>query len=162
MSGLLLPIANGDVVADRIAEDVFPGALRRNATALLADDGDEFDFVVELVRYDRLVYSAKGRVHGSRLLAEPDLLGRNLHPGVLGFGDMVRIVQPDGENLARTLDRRKQGRVAERRDRALRNALRKRSLYLFPAIDNADHIGWRIWEEIAERNDRVIDHYARP
>src|ERR1700722_7255149 len=162
LRGFLLPIPNGDVIAHSIAEDVFPGALRRNATAFLADDGDELDFVVELVRYDGLVYSAKGRVHGSRLLAEPDLLGRNLHSGVPGLRDVIRVVQPNCENLARTRDRRKQGRIANRSDRALRNAFRKGSLYLFPAIDDVDHVDWRIWEEITERNDRVIDHDAGP
>src|SRR3984957_20152905 len=79
LRGFLLPIANGDVVADRVAEDVIRGALRRNATALLADNDHEFNFVIQLIRYDGLVYSAKGRVYRSRLLAEPDLLSRNLY-----------------------------------------------------------------------------------
>src|SRR5271168_2214457 len=160
LCGLPLPIANGDVISDRITEDVFPGALYRNSTAFLADDDDEFDFVVKLVRHDRLVDSAERRVHGSRLLAEPDLLGRDLHPSVPGLLDMIRIVQSYGENLARTFDRRKQGRVANRGNRTLRNSFRERPLYVLPAIDNADHVDWRIGKEIAERNDRIIDHYA--
>src|SRR5271170_849967 len=63
LGGLPLPVANGDVVADRIAEHVFAGALRRNPAAPLANDDDEFDFVVKLIRYNRLVDSAKGRIH---------------------------------------------------------------------------------------------------
>src|SRR4029077_19288343 len=74
---------------------------------------------------------------------------------------MVRIVQPYREDLARTLDRGKQGRTANRRDRAPRNSFRKRPLYLLPAIDNANRVGRGFGEEIAERNDRIVDHYAR-
>src|ERR1700757_4344742 len=63
LRGFLLPIANGDVIADRIAEDMIWGVLHRNSTALLADDDHEFNFVVQLVRDDGLVYFTKGRVY---------------------------------------------------------------------------------------------------
>src|ERR1700758_1042764 len=63
LRGFLLPIANGDVVADRVTEDIVRGALCRDATALLADNDDELHFIVKLIRYDGLVYSAKGRVY---------------------------------------------------------------------------------------------------
>src|SRR3984957_9763136 len=63
LRGFLLPIANGDVVADRVTEYVVRGALRRDSTALLADNDNELHFIVQLIRYDGLVYSGKGGVH---------------------------------------------------------------------------------------------------
>src|SRR6202030_3339173 len=61
--GFLLPIANGDVIADRIPKDMVRSSLCRNPAPLLADDDDELDLVVELIRHDRFVYPSERVIH---------------------------------------------------------------------------------------------------
>ena len=50
-----LAVAGGDVVRDRVAEDVVERALDRDVAAGLADDHGELDLVVQLAGDDRVV-----------------------------------------------------------------------------------------------------------
>src|SRR4029077_3414448 len=105
--GFLLPIANGNVIADRIAKDMVRSSLCRNPAPLLADDDDELDLVVKLIRHDGLVYCSERGIHRSRLFAEPHLFGWNFHSGGLCLFNMVSVVQSYSQYLARARNRRK-------------------------------------------------------
>ena len=105
--GFLLPIANGNVIADRIPKDMVRSSLCRNPAPLLADDDDELDLVVELIRHHRFVYPSERGIHRSRLFAEPHLFGWNFHSGGLCLFNMVSVVQSYSQYLARARNRRK-------------------------------------------------------
>ena len=111
-----LPVARGDVVGDEIAEYVVQRVVLADLLRAGADHHPQLDLVIELLGDARLdVVIRPGKA--GRLLVEPHLVRRALDAELVGFLQMLRVVHPDREILGRSLDRRKQVHVGERRPR---------------------------------------------
>ena len=104
-----LPIAHGDVVGDRVAGDHLVSALERNVPTPRADHDRQLTLIVEQVRDARHVDAVVWTDHAGDLLVEEDRELRRLHARL---GDVVGVVQPDGQELPRP-DRREQADLVE-------------------------------------------------
>src|SRR5579862_4165136 len=95
--------ALGDVVGQAIAGDDVERLVLAQVAGARADDNAELDFPIELGGIPRddgvVVRAAQAR----RRLVEDDRLLRNRHAG---FGSVVGIVQPDGDEIAHPADAR--------------------------------------------------------
>src|SRR5207248_3723394 len=86
-----------DVVGEEISGDEVECFVFRDVPRALADDDSELNFPVELarsLREHRVVVRAADAGGG---LVEDDRLDRDRHPG---FSRVIRIVQPDGDEIA--------------------------------------------------------------
>src|SRR5262249_39373292 len=95
---LELPVARGDIVADRVAEDMLRGPRSGDVPAALADDDDQLRLVVHFLadrrQHDRLLGTDDGR----SVFAEENRLFRNRRPALSG---VVAIVEPEANDLGR-------------------------------------------------------------
>ena len=105
-----LPVADGDVVGDRVAGDHLVRAVLGNVATARADHDRQLALVVEQVR-DAWHVDVRSRAdHAGDLLVEEDRELRRLHAALR---DMVGVVEPDRQVLAR-LDRGEQSDIGER------------------------------------------------
>ena len=123
LRGMPLVIAHRGVVVAGISRDMIQGVGRRDVTPALADDGDEFGFVIEIAGIAR----AYERLKMAHLRVGPTGEDRRvrefLHAGLV---EMFMIVEADTDDLVRIDDRRIEGNLFEREIRrsAFRRALR--------------------------------------
>ena len=93
-----LPVADGDVVGDRVAGDHLVGAVLRHVAAAGPDHDRKLALVVEQVRDARHVHVVVGTDHARDLLVEEHRELRRLHAGL---GDVIGVVEADRQELAR-------------------------------------------------------------
>lgn len=122
-----LQIAGGEIVDDRIAENVIQRVAGSDVEASLSDDHSEFDLVVELFHDVRLEGNLGIRPHhGCRRLGEELGMLRQLDLDTLGavaLGDVLHVVSADAEDVLRRPGNGRQKATAGRVDqRALRMA----------------------------------------
>src|SRR3984957_8756635 len=101
--------ALGDVVGEAIAGDDVERPFLAQVAGARADDDAELDFPIELGRIPRddgvVVRAAQAR----RRLVEDDRLFRDRHAG---FGGVVGIIEPDGDEISHPADARPDPRLA--------------------------------------------------
>ena len=100
-----LPVANGDVVDDRVARDHGPGISRSDAPATPPDDEGELALVVDCGGRARDVDVPSRPVDAGDLLVED---GRERREFLARLGSVIGVVQADGEELARLGHRRQE------------------------------------------------------
>ncbi len=101
--------ALGHIIGKTEARNHVERLVLADITRMLADDDAEFDFPVELGRALRDHGVVVRPADAGRRLVEDDRLFRDLHAG---FGGVIGIVQPDGDEIADMADAGANARVA--------------------------------------------------
>jgi hypothetical protein len=123
--------------------------------AAFADDGDELRFIVDRRRDFRHLDGVVGAVDRVAELGEPDLpLGRLL----AALGDVVGVVEADGEHFLRPRHRRLQMDIAKlvMRCRAFEPA--HFALDARPRLDESDHVARQAGRGEGEIDERIARH----
>src|SRR5262249_61012433 len=95
---LELPVARGDIVADRVAEDMLRGPRSGDVPAALADDDDQLRLVVHFLADRRQHDGLLGSDDGRRVFAKENRLFRNWPPA---FCLGIAIVKPESNYRGR-------------------------------------------------------------
>ena len=153
-----LEVAHGDIVDDRVAGNDIRGVGGRDVTAGLADHDTQFTLVVDVSRGERDLDPTAWTLHAADLLGED-----RRHAGRLrtGLGDVVAVVQTDGQKLARTRHRRQQLHVGERTPiaAALDGHLGHHAPFLSQR-QKCRHIRWRLGLRQVQVDHFVAYHHA--